>query len=79
VMTGENTGIGTDRVRDPVCGREVDPTRTEWKSPFAGTTYSFCSPRCQERFLQHPARYAHAPACMAPWDQTDEKKTRGTG
>ncbi len=40
---------------DPVCGMMV--AETELTRSFAGTDYSFCSPRCLERFEEAPERY----------------------
>ena len=47
---------------DPVCGMSVDPTRPRGGSyAHAGHTYSFCNPKCREKFVADPARYL-APA-----------------
>ncbi|MCY3727938.1 MAG: heavy metal translocating P-type ATPase [Nitrospira sp.] len=37
-------------VRDPVCGMMVDPLSAAGTYDYAGTTYYFCHPRCEERF-----------------------------
>ena len=47
-------------VRDPVCGMRVDAqaaTAAGRKSDYKGTTYSFCSDDCKEKFAKEPARY----------------------
>src|SRR5205085_3507628 len=47
----------TERVRDPVCGMNVDPTATPHHAERAGRRYFFCSVGCRDRFLAEPARY----------------------
>ncbi len=44
-------------VLDPVCGMQLDPTRTEHRADHTGTTYHFCSARCRERFVAEPEKY----------------------
>jgi len=41
--------------RDPMCGREVQPTAPEQAS-YKSRTYHFCSARCRERFLRKAER-----------------------
>ena len=43
--------------KDLVCGMEVDEQRAARKSAHKGRTYYFCSPGCQQRFEEDPARY----------------------
>jgi trehalose synthase len=45
-----------DEVRDPVCGRAVDPTEA-LSSVYDGTTYYFNSPECRDQFLADPERF----------------------
>ena len=45
------------RVRDPVCGMDIDPAAAAGRSEFAGTTYSFCSVSCKQKFDGDPGRY----------------------
>lgn len=46
------------QTRDPVCGMLVDPaTAKGGQVTHAGTTYSFCSVRCRERFQANPAAF----------------------
>jgi Cu+-exporting ATPase len=47
----------TQTVRDPVCGMQVDPAKTEHRMVHEGVTYAFCSSGCQEKFTQDPDRY----------------------
>lgn len=43
---------------DPVCGMEVEPSKTAPQSVYEGTTYCFCSKRCKEEFDKNPSRHA---------------------
>jgi P-type Cu+ transporter len=45
------------RVKDPVCGMEVDPATAKAKAEFGGKTYYFCCPGCATKFQAHPAKY----------------------
>ncbi len=45
-------------VSDPVCGKDVDPTRTQFLTSFEGENYFFDSSECMERFKQDPKKYA---------------------
>jgi Cu+-exporting ATPase len=38
----------------PVCGMEVDPGTARDSVEFDGVTYSFCAPRCKDRFQARP-------------------------
>jgi Cu+-exporting ATPase len=56
------------RVKDPVCGMLIDPARAAGSHVHAGTTYSFCNPRCLERFKAEPTKYltGATEACEPP-------------
>lgn len=43
--------------KDPVCGMEVNEATAPAKADYRGKVYYFCTPGCQERFLQDPERY----------------------
>ena len=45
------------KVKDPVCGMEVDPAKTRHKFQHAGKEYSFCCAGCVEKFGANPAKY----------------------
>lgn len=46
------------KVKDPVCGMNVDPTKARGGShQHEGITYFFCNPRCNEKFRDDPAKY----------------------
>jgi len=44
-------------VRDPVCGMEVDPDKSNWVAEYNGEDYNFCSESCQKAFIKDPAKY----------------------
>lgn len=44
-------------VKDPVCGMEVDPKKSDWVAEYGGKTYYFCSEGCMRAFNTHPSKY----------------------
>ena len=44
-------------VKDPVCGMQIDPATAAGQSDYQGTTYSFCSASCKQKFDQNPGLY----------------------
>lgn len=50
----------SNRVKDPVCGMDVDPKKTSHTFEHAGKTYYFCSPGCRANFVKEPAKYLKA-------------------
>jgi len=49
-------------VIDPVCGMEVDPRKTKYKSVYKGKVYYFCSYQCKKAFDENPEYYlVHGP------------------
>jgi YHS domain-containing protein len=56
----DRSETGAGRVRDPVCGMEVDP-RTAVSFMHRGASYYFCSASCRERFAKAPDEYAGSP------------------
>jgi Cu+-exporting ATPase len=71
-MDTKTEGPLANRVKDPVCGMLVDPTRPGASHDHDGVTYYFCkNPRCLERFKADPAKYlAGAAATSAPATST---------
>ena len=49
------------KVRDPVCGMEVDTRTAGHKLQLGEKTYYFCSARCLERFQADPDGYLNSP------------------
>jgi Cu+-exporting ATPase len=46
-----------ERTIDLVCGMEVDPQTTNFKTSTPERTYYFCSNECKSRFDSHPQIY----------------------
>lgn len=46
------------RVRDVVCGMDVDPQLVAFSESVHAHTYHFCSLKCQQQFMAHPERFA---------------------
>ena len=46
-----------NKVKDPVCGMEIDPKSAAGTSTYQGQTYYFCSPNCKRTFDKNPAAY----------------------
>ncbi len=42
------------RVKDPVCGMEIDRALAEARATHDGKTYYFCSEECKKIFKQNP-------------------------
>ena len=49
--------IGKGKVKDLVCGMDVDPKTATHSSEHAGHTYYFCSAGCKAKFEVDPAQY----------------------
>ncbi len=49
-----------EKVKDPVCGMEVDPKEVSLTSEYEGQAYYFCGPMCKKTFDADPAQHAHA-------------------
>ena len=47
----------TSKVKDPVCGMNVNPERAEHKTAYGGETFYFCSASCKDKFAKDPASY----------------------
>ncbi|OYX86870.1 MAG: hypothetical protein B7Y75_02970, partial [Azorhizobium sp. 35-67-5] len=57
------------RVKDPVCGMDVDPATAKHHARQEGTDFHFCSAGCKTRFEADPERYLSgkpAPAAAVP-------------
>ena len=50
--------MAAEAVTDPVCGMEVDASKTAHQSEYEGATYRFCSKSCKDKFDANQARYA---------------------
>ncbi len=67
-MKAAAAGITGTPVKDPVCGMDVDETKSKasgkWRS-YAGSAYYFCSDNCRQLFDRDPKRYVAASAASA--------------
>ncbi len=43
--------------KDPVCGMNVDPAKTNLTMKLDGKDYYFCAPSCMKAFTANPAKY----------------------
>jgi P-type Cu+ transporter len=48
------------KVKDPVCGMNIEAEGASATSEFQGETYYFCSPVCKKKFDANPAQFAAA-------------------
>jgi Cu+-exporting ATPase len=56
-LKGKNS-LPDTKVKDPVCGMMVDPASPRGGSfTYKNIVYSFCNPKCKERFQQEPEKY----------------------
>src|SRR5680860_1367913 len=53
----QHTSQAIPVVKDPVCGMDVDPATSEYRSEYDGHEYYFCSRHCQARFEADPETY----------------------
>jgi len=47
------------KVKDPVCGMEIDPKTAAGTEAYKGKTYHFCSSDCRNKFKAEPGKYAN--------------------
>jgi Cu+-exporting ATPase len=50
-------GIALERVKDPVCGMDVDPATAAHRTEHEGNTYYFCCGGCAGRFRKDPQAF----------------------
>jgi YHS domain-containing protein len=55
---GEHAENG--KVKDPVCGMEVEKDKAKATYEYKGKTYYFCREKCKEEFVKNPAKYVSA-------------------
>ena len=60
------TRTAATAVKDPVCGMDVDPSVSEYRSEHDGQTYFFCSGHCQAKFDAAPQTYVSPEAGHGP-------------
>lgn len=49
-----------EKVKDPVCGMEIDKDKAVGKSEYKGQTYYFCAMGCKKQFEKEPEKYVKA-------------------
>lgn len=49
--------VSAAKVKDPVCGMDVDLAGARWLSEYQGTDYYFCSQACKEKFDENPSAH----------------------
>ena len=47
----------TERIKDPVCGMEIEKKLAKGPSEHMGKTFYFCSDGCREKFEKEPMKY----------------------
>ncbi|MCL6430860.1 MAG: YHS domain-containing protein [Anaerolineae bacterium] len=60
-------------VIDPVCGVEVVPEETKYKSVYEGQTYYFSSAECKRAFDEDPDLYVEDMAEFAGEEEEEEE------
>ncbi len=60
-----HSASGTQVMKDPVCGMDVEPETAAGSTEYQGTTYYFCNPSCLERFRAEPEKFL-APSTPPP-------------
>jgi Cu+-exporting ATPase len=65
--------------KDPVCGMNVDPNRTEHRHLHGGKTFYFCSSSCQAAFAKDPAKYLAPAAPQQPQRSAEHPKAEPSG
>src|SRR5258708_5649804 len=60
------TNSGATKVRDPVCGMDINPDSAAGKSGHAGETYFFCSGTCKQKFDRDPSMFTRGGSAAAP-------------
>lgn len=46
------------KVKDPICGMQIDSDAADATETYEGRPYHFCSTYCHEIFRHEPSRYA---------------------
>jgi YHS domain-containing protein len=47
----------SERVKDPVCGMEVEKDAAQGPVEHMGKTFYFCSAECKQKFENQPMKY----------------------
>ena len=63
---GHNRPVPRAQEHDPVCGMEVDPSKTAASVAFQGATFYLCSQGCATKFRTAPEKYAQNTPSASP-------------
>lgn len=47
------------KVKDPVCGMEIEKEKAKATYEYKGKTYYFCMEKCKKEFIKDPEKYAN--------------------
>lgn len=64
------------KVKDPVCGMEIDAGAAAAESRVGGQTQYFCSTQCRQKFEADPGSYAAAGAASSGRDEDTDVHER---
>lgn len=53
-----NKNTEKDSKKDPVCGMDVNVSKSSFQAEQDGRTYYFCSEDCKQKFAQNPKDYS---------------------
>ncbi len=59
--------LSTTKLKDPVCGMDVDQEGGGLKTAYKGQLYLFCGAKCKEKFDADPEEYAGKAAGSMGW------------
>ena len=54
---GHNHASPETKVKDPVCGMDVDTTTAKHQTEYDGQTFYFCCAGCKSKFEKSPESY----------------------
>jgi len=61
------------KVKDPVCGMEIEETKAKAKEVYKGDTYYFCCPHCREKFIKAPDSFLEKKPSQGKAERTPSK------
>ncbi|MGA2049905.1 MAG: heavy metal translocating P-type ATPase [Terracidiphilus sp.] len=63
---GHDRSLHPEQEHDPVCGMDVDPSKTAATAEYQGTTFYFCTEGCAAKFRTAPERYTQNNPDVSP-------------
>ncbi len=70
--------VNTNKVKDPVCGMNVDPATAKYNHHLGDTDYYFCGQRCLDKFKASPGDYTRPAKVRASCCQHDHGHEKPT-